>query len=234
MLIIGHRGAKGLVAENTLASLEAGMLNGADILEFDVRLTKDNVLVVIHDARLTRTHKRNIAVSGLTLDELRAESIDSPIPTLKEVLDKYYKKILLNIEIKSRGAGIAVIELLNSGYIKKSADWDNILISSFKGSELVKIRKIAAKANLALLHEENPFIFIAYHRRITLTAVGFHRLYLNRFALEIARRLQLFTYVYTVDRTAAIPLLQEQAIDGVVTNYPDKFRAYVVSHPEEI
>ncbi len=233
MLIIGHRGAKGLAAENTLASLEAGFANGADILEFDVRTTKDNILVVIHDARLTRTHKRNVAISGLTLDELRTASIDNPVPTLKEVLDEYYGKILLNIEIKSRGAGIAVIALLQSGYIKKSSDWDNILISSFKGGELVKIRKIAPKANLALLHEENPFIFIAYHRRITLTAVGFHRLYLNRFALEIARRLQLFIYVYTVDRTAAITLLQEQGVDGVVTNYPDKFRDYIVSHAEE-
>src|SRR5699024_8562922 len=104
------------------------------------------------------------------------------------------------------------------------SDWDNVLISSFKGSELVKIRKVAPKANLAPLHEENPYMFIAYHRRITLTAVRFHRLYINRFALEIARRLQLFTYVYTVDRTAAIPLMQEQGIDGIVTNYPDKFR----------
>lgn len=233
MLIIGHRGAKGLIAENTIASLEAGMINGADILEFDVRMTKDHVLVVIHDARLIRTHKHIVAVGRLTLDELQAVSADLPIPTLKEVLDTYYKKILLNIEIKSRGAGVAVIALLQSGYIKKTSDWDNVLISSFKGSELVKMRKIAPKANLSLIHVENPFIFIAYHRRITLTAVGFHRLYINRFALEIARRLQLFTYVYSVDRTAAIPLMQEQGIDGIVTNYPDKFRAYIVSHPEE-
>ncbi|MBC7764655.1 hypothetical protein H7Y29_02980 [Microbacteriaceae bacterium] len=233
MLIIGHRGAKGLATENTQASLEAGMINGADILEFDIRKTKDNVLIVIHDARLTRTHKRNIAVNKLTLDELRAQSEDTPIPTLKEVLDKFYGKILLNIEIKSRGAGVAVIALLKTGYIKKPSDWDNILISAFKGSELVKIRKIAPKANLSLLHLENPFMFIAYHRRVTLTAVGFHRLYLNRFALEIARRLQLFTYVYTVNRTAAIPLLQEQKIDGIVTDYPDKFRAHIVLHKQD-
>jgi glycerophosphoryl diester phosphodiesterase len=149
------------------------------------------------------------------------------------VLDKYYKRILLNIEIKSRGAGIAVIALLKSGYIKKSSDWDNVLISSYKGSELVSIRKLAPKANLALCHFSNPFIFIAYHRRISLTAVGFHRLYLNKFALEIAHRMQLFCFVYTVDRTPAIPLLQEQGIDGIVTNYPDKFRAYIESHSEE-
>jgi glycerophosphoryl diester phosphodiesterase len=209
------------------------MLNGADILEFDVRMTKDHVLVVIHDAWLIRTHRHTGSVSNLTFDELLSASKDNPIPTLKEVLDIYYKKILLNIEIKSRGTGAAVVELLKSRYIKKSSDWDNILISSFKGSTLTKVRKESPHANLALLHSENPFIFIAYHRRLSLTAVGFHRLYLNRFALEIAQRLQLFTYVYTVDRTAAIPLLQQQNIDGIVTNYPDKFRAYIVAHAED-
>jgi glycerophosphoryl diester phosphodiesterase len=233
MLIIGHRGAKGLAPENTHASLEAAFDANADILEFDVRMTKDNRLVVLHDSRLRRTHHRNVAISGLTYQELIEITKDQVLPTLDEVLDLYFGKILLNIEIKSRGTGMEIIRLLKSRYIKKAADWDNILISSFKGGELVRIRKISPKANLALLHYDNPFMFIAYHRRITLTAVGFHRLYINRFALEIAKRLGLFCYVYTVDRTAAIGLLQEQGIDGIVTNYPDKFRAYVDAHAEK-
>ena len=65
---------------------------------------------------------------------------------------------------------------------------------------------------------------MAYQRFVQFTAVGFHRLYLNQFALEIAKKAGLFIYVYTVDRTAALPLLEQQGIDGIVTNYPDKFR----------
>jgi glycerophosphoryl diester phosphodiesterase len=233
MLVIGHRGAKGLAPENTLDSLQAGFESDADILEFDVRFTKDGELVVVHDARLKRTHHQPLAVSGLTLKELRELTADDPIPTLREVLDSYFGKIILNIEIKSRGAGPEVIKLLKRRYINKASDWDNILLSSYKGSELVKIRKLSKRANLALYHLDNPFIFIAYHRRLKLTAVGFHRLYINQFALEIAKRLELFTYVFTVNRTGAIALLQKQGIDGIVTDYPDKFKQYILANPEE-
>lgn len=230
MLIIGHRGAKGIAPENTMESLQAGFEADADMLEFDVRTTKDNVLVVIHDARLLRTHRRPVAIGNLTFDQLRELTVHDPVPTLSEVLDVYFGKILLNIEIKSRGAGGAVVELLKKRYITKAMDWDNVLISSFRGSELMHMRKLSSRVNLALLHDDNPFLFIAYQRRLHLTAVGFHRLYLNRFALEIAKRSGLFIYVYTVNRRGAIQVLQNQGVDGVVTNYPDQFRHYLETH----
>lgn len=232
MLIIGHRGAKGLAPENTLEALQAGYESEADMLEFDVRMTKDGVLVVIHDARLLRTHRHSITVSSITLAELQKLTTHDPIPTVEEVLDLYYGKVLLNIEIKSRGCGDTLVALLKKRYLKKAADWNNILISSFQANELLRIRKLAPRANLALLHDNNPFIFIAYQRRLNLTAVGFHRLYLNRFALEIAKRAGLFIYVYTVNRVGAIQILQQQGVDGVVTNYPDKFRKYIETHQE--
>ncbi len=225
MLIIGHRGAGGIAPENTMASFQAGLESAADMLEFDVRLTKDRIPVVIHDSRLIRTHHLRESIAGLTLEELAELTPEQQVPTLEEVLDTYFGVILLNIELKARGSGQVVIALLKDRYIKKAKDWDNVIISSFKGSELLAIRRREKKANLALLHDQNPFLFIAYQRFIQFTAVGFHRLYLNSFALEIARKAGLFIYVYTVDRPAALPLLQRQGIDGVVTNYPDKFHA---------
>lgn len=233
MLIIGHRGAKGIARENTFDSFGAAFDSEVDGMEFDVRLTKDNQLIVIHDWHLTRTHSHPVAVSGLTLKELRELSSDQLVPTLEEILDIYFGQILLNIEVKSRGSGEAVVRLLKKKYIKKASDWNNFFISSLRGSELLHIRKLSTKVNLALIHRDNPFMFIAYHRRVKLTAVGFHRLYVNQFALQIAKKLGLFTYVYTVNRTAAIPLLQEQGIDGIITDYPDQFRNYMLNHAEE-
>lgn len=223
MLIIGHRGAAGLAPENTMASFEAGFEAGADMLELDVRLTADNRLVVIHDARLLRTHRHRDTIANLTYEHLCELAKDKPIPLVEHVLDEYFGRVLLNIELKSRGSGEQLIKLLKKRYITKAADWDKLIISSFKGAELLRIRRMAKRANLAMLHNENPFIFVAYHRFVKLTAVGFHRLYLNRFALEIARRAKIFIYVYTVDRPAAVPHLERQGVQGVVTNFPDKF-----------
>lgn len=223
MLVIGHRGAAGLAPENTLEGLQAGIDAGADILEFDVRTTKDNVLVLVHDFHTLRTHHRASIISRMTFDELQSISDNRPkVTRLDDVLDKYFGSILLNIEIKSRGGGEHLVRLLKKRYIKKAADWDDVLISSFKGYELVRIRRLTKRANLSLLHTQNPFIFVAYHRFINLTAVGFHRLYLNRFAIEIAKKAGLFIYTYTVDRTGALSHIAAQGIEGVVTNYPDK------------
>lgn len=225
MLIIGHRGAAGLAPENSMKAFKAGFESGADMLELDIRLTRDGVPVAIHDARLLRTHHHTDAVHTLTLLELQSITKDEPIPTLAEVLDVYYGKILLNIELKSRGSAMAVYRLLKKNYIKKKMDWDNILISSFYARELNQLRKLSADVNLALLHSNNPFAFIAYQRWLRLSAVGFHRLYRHPLALEIARRAHIFIYVYTVNRPTSLHLLEDQGIDGVVTNYPDKFVA---------
>lgn len=221
MLVIGHRGAAGLAPENSLEALRAGVDAGADILEFDIRLTKDNIPVLSHDFHTMRTHNKASIISRMTLSELTEKTNENPIVPLQKVLDEFYGKILLNIELKGKGSGQIVAALLQDHFVKKESDWDNVLFSSFKAAELLAIRKLHASANLALLHDQNPFLFIAYQRKLRLSAVGFHRLYLNSFALEIAKRSGLFIYVYTVNRPHAALLLHHRGVGGVVTNHPD-------------
>jgi glycerophosphoryl diester phosphodiesterase len=222
MLVIGHRGAAGLAPENSIEAMEAGLKAGADVLEFDVRLTKDRVPVLTHDFHTLRTHRDTSIISHHTLAELQERTKKQPIVPLTTLLDEFFGVILLNIELKGRGTGKVVAELIKKRYIKKPKnDWDNILFSSFRGSELASVRNISKAANLSMLHSENPFIFIAYHRRLQLAAVGFHRLYVNRFALEIAKRAGLFVYAYTVNRPHSARLLAEQGVDGIVTDRPN-------------
>lgn len=222
MLVIGHRGAAGLARENSLEALRAGADAGADILEFDVRLTKDKIPVVVHDFHTLRTHKDPKIISRLTLEELVKRTEKLPITPLANVLDEFFGIVLLNIELKGRGSGKVVAELLKNKYATSQKLWDNVLISSFWGGELQAVRNVSEYANLALLHSENPFLFIAYQRRLRLTAVGFHRLYINRFAIEIAKKTKLFTYAYTVNRPHTAFMLAQQGIDGVVTDRPNE------------
>src|SRR4029077_1336865 len=69
-LILGHRGASALAPENTLAAFSRAISDGADGIEFDVRLSRDDVAVVIHDASLKRTGLIDRSVSELTAAEL--------------------------------------------------------------------------------------------------------------------------------------------------------------------
>lgn len=223
MLTIGHRGAAGLAPENTFAALVAGIEAGADILEFDIRLTRDNVPILVHDHHLKRTHGEATRISELSLTELREHTKgEKPVATLKEVLDAFFGVIMLNIELKGNGTGEIVTKLLADTYVKRESDWGNVFLSSFKPRELRAARKIAPLANLAYLTNQNPFVFIAYIKSLRLSAVGFNRMHMHPFATEVAHRAHIFTYVYTVNRPAAALLLANQGIEGVVSDYPDR------------
>ncbi len=213
MLIIGHRGAAGLAPENTLEALHAGVAAGADMLEFDVRLTKDNVPILAHD---TKIHGHSIRQH--TLSELQKEGV---ITELEVVLKEFFGKILLNIELKHEDSTLAVYSMVRR-FIASQEDWDNVLFSSFRIRALRILRVRSRKINIALLQHANPFYFILVHRELNLTAVGFHRLFANTLAIATAKELGIFTYTYTVNRTSTAQRLQQRGIDGIVTDYPNK------------
>ena len=224
MLIIGHRGAAGEKPENSLAAIKAGRLSGADIVEFDVRVTRDGRVVLAHDDNLSRTHDIDISVSHSTLKELQKRTAGSvaPICTLEEVLHDSLGQVLLNIELKDKGSALAVLDILHRAEYKSRIDM--VFLSSFSVRELIRARNLNRKIKLALLVRLNPFAFLAWERKLHLSAVGFHRLHLNPLSIQAAHQLDIFVYVYTVNRPAARANLERQGVDGIVTDYPSKFR----------
>src|SRR6266513_2566647 len=110
-LIIAHRGDSTHVAENTLAAFAAALEVGADLVEFDVQLTKDGHVVVIHDATLDRTTTGRGRVRDLTMAEIRALSAGYPsrfagahrgerVPSLGEALAMLKGRARVMVEIK--------------------------------------------------------------------------------------------------------------------------------------
>ena len=224
MLIIGHRGSRGTHPENSLAGLREAVKSGADMVEFDVRLTRDGVAILFHDFHLYRLHHQVDLIRRLTLSELQKRTAGSEyqIVTLRQALKECADKLLLMIEVKDKGAGLAVLELVTRDFKK---DMDNIIISSFSSRELSRIRKLNKKVKLAMLMGLNPLAFLAWERKLHLSAVGFHRLHLNKLAIQAAHQLDMLVYVYTVNRKAALPRLEAQGVDAVVTDFPRKFRS---------
>lgn len=110
--VVGHRGICAKYPENTLVSFAAAIELGVNLIEFDVNVTKDNQLVVIHDNTIDRTSNGAGLTRDYTLAELKKFDFGShfspafqgaQIPTLREVLDLVMKApdtLLLNVEIK--------------------------------------------------------------------------------------------------------------------------------------
>ncbi|MBL8159381.1 glycerophosphodiester phosphodiesterase [Candidatus Saccharibacteria bacterium] len=222
MLVIGHRGARGLKPENTIASLRTGLDLGVDIIEFDVRLTKDKIPILSHDPLMLRIHHDPRFISMLTLSELqkRTGGGPSPIVTLEAALKECVGKVMINIEIKTAAAVPHALPLIEK-YVKKKGDWEQFIFSSFSTRVLTRVRKAAPYAQLALLHRLNPLLFLQHYNKLNLVAVGFHRLHINSFVLALTKKLKLFTYVYTVNRPEAAIRLAERGVDAVVTDRPD-------------
>lgn len=107
--IVCHRGASKSAPENTFASLEGAIALGADVVEFDIRSSRDDVLYVIHDEKVDRTTNGSGYVSDMTsaqLDALDAGSwfsrkfADQRIPRLDDFLDACKGRIATYAEIK--------------------------------------------------------------------------------------------------------------------------------------
>lgn len=222
MQIIGHRGAAGLAPENSLEAMRAGLRAGVDMLEFDIRLTRDNQPVVIHDSSTLRTHHIVFSIARNDLHTLQSTIQHPPVPTLSEVLNEFFGKVTLNIELKSKDSGAVALECVRQ-HIKKQSDWEHVLFSSFHTTELELIRRQSVHARLALLHKHNPFAFTTRHKELRLSAVGFFHLTVNPLAVAIAKQRNIFTYAYTVNNTTSARLLEKQGIQGIVTNYPNRF-----------
>lgn len=112
--LCAHRGAMTHYPENTLVAFQAAVDHGAHMIEFDVHLTRDHHLVIIHDGTVDRTTDGQGAVANMTLEEIRnldAGSWKDPkfaneqIPTLKETLAMMPVNIWLNVHVKNT-AGI--------------------------------------------------------------------------------------------------------------------------------
>ena len=107
--ICAHRGANETHPENTLAAFREAVRLGAHMIEFDVQITKDKQLVIMHDKSVDRTTNGKGLVSDLTLSEIKKldagswkskDFIGEKVPTLKEALAVFPKNIWLNIHLK--------------------------------------------------------------------------------------------------------------------------------------
>ncbi|MDZ7744873.1 MAG: glycerophosphodiester phosphodiesterase family protein [Candidatus Saccharibacteria bacterium] len=219
MEIIGHRGASGNVLENTAESLTHAAQLGVDAIEFDIRKTKDNHLVVFHDANLNRLANHPGKISRLTLSQLQHIKLigGMTIPTLDTVL-KCTGNTPLIIEIKAAGCAQLLSDAL---YDQANRD---IRIGSFKRRELKLIKRLEPTLSTYFLEKNHPIEAISVARKLRLQGVGLNFWILNPLTYWLANHYKLNLYVWTVNNRLTfwfIRLFYPRA--GICTDNPDKF-----------
>ena len=224
IIIMGHRGANKIAPENTLKSFKKAIELGADIVEFDVRQSRDGEIVIIHDEDTFRTTGQKGLVEDMNLFDLKQLDFgeNEKIPTLEELINLAKGKISLNCEIKVEGIIKKIVKIFQDTDLI-----DSVILSSFIHKELIKAKRIAPNIKLAALIPEGTGLLIDWYfkKRAIDKAVknkffAINPLYklVNRQFVDYAHKKGLKVYPWTVDSGIAIKKLVNVGVDGIITN----------------
>lgn len=239
--IIGHRGARTNAPENTLAGLRCAHAEGATWVEFDVKLTRDGIPILIHDETLERTTDGRGAVRDLTLDEIVRVDAGCPavfgdrfrgerIPTLEASLALLRDLGMgFNLEVKpcpglegeTSRAALAVVARV------WPADAAVPVISSFKRASLEAARLAAPDLPRGYLAERLEGDWLAQARSLGCATLhpGFRDL--TRDQVETAHAAGLPVLVWTVNDPARAVELRGWGVDSLITDVPGKIAAAI-------
>lgn len=242
MRIVAHRGASATHQENTIAAFEAAREQGADGIELDVRRSRDDVLVVHHDARLA---------DGRVVADTDSTELPPWLPSLAETLDAV-SDMWLNLEIKNlpddpdydaeNAISVAVAGLLTARMFAAEADGDDgrslasrfadwILVSSFNVDSVCRIREIepAIPVGMLVWGQSDPNSLIARAVGHRFDAINPHDVLVDATFVKRAHDAGLIVNVWTVDDPQRIRSLADMGVDAVITNRPDVARQALAS-----
>jgi glycerophosphoryl diester phosphodiesterase len=237
-LCIGHRGASALAPENTLAAFETAIGDGADGLEFDVRLTRDGVPIVLHDAALDRTTSGRGAVAALDLASIRrldagawfgARFRGERVPTLAETLDLARGRCAVNIELKDEGGDAVSLARAVGAVIARARFPGLLLVSSFSRPALRAARAAMPRTPLGWLASRSARGLRATHAAVGLWSFHPHLRMATPRRLRAARRLGLRLLVWPVNDGRAARRLAAAEVDGLMTDDPARMRVWIES-----
>lgn len=253
-LIIGHRGASAVAPENTLAAFARAFADGAAGVEFDVRLARDGVPVVIHDSSLRHTGLRKARVARLTSERLNQIDVGSwfnqsrrrlarlqfsrqTVPTLDEVFRLMARQsredLVAYLELKTvRKRRLnallveAVVDLVASHRFQ-----NRVIVISFNLAAVARVKKLDSSIRTGALFGPRQRTAKSARRIISTTLdcgadeILLHRSIANRRILNLARRAELATVVWTVDDPKWLKRAERDGVHALMTNNPAKMIA---------
>ena len=225
-LNIGHRGAKGHIAENTLPSISKGIELGVDGIEIDIFVCKSGELVVFHDKKLDRLTNSHGYIESLEYDSIRKISVlgEHKIPTLNEVLELIDGKVFLNIELKGSGTAEPTHKLLTPLLKQKKWKPDQLIISSFNWKELEIFYGLNKKVPIAILTGSDPLDAIPIAKKLNALAINPNFRALNIKNVKKIQEEGYKVFPYTINEPTDIQRILTLEVDGIITDFPERVR----------
>lgn len=237
VLAIAHRGASGIAPENTKIAFVMALDLGAQAIEFDVQLTRDNVAIVFHDDTLERTtsgagcvaETEFSAIEGLDAGAWFSEKYRRvEVPTLEEVLSSLGTRALLNIELKPD----VRIERLVRHVVTAVARFDlfeSAVFSSFDPEAIRMLRRLVPGARLGVLCMPDG-IDAALRLAEDVGAENLHppKSIVDEAFVRTIHDAGYNVWSWTANAPADIERLALAGVDGIFSDYVDRVRTIAI------
>ncbi len=237
-LVIGHACAAGEAPANTLAGGRACLDAGADAMEIDVQLSADGVPILMHDETVDRTTNLQGPVRELTLAALQAADAGGgePVPTLDQILALVAGRLTVMCELKATPGDPAhdqrcVDAVLDSIERASACTW--AAIHSFNPEMVERARTTQPRVSAAIISpnvagEQVERLLGALLKR-NGQAVSVQHNCIDRTLVMAAKRRQVTIWTWTPDTEADWARVTEAGVDGIISNFPHKLRAWLKS-----
>ncbi|MGB4967396.1 MAG: glycerophosphodiester phosphodiesterase [Candidatus Saccharimonadales bacterium] len=220
MKFIGHRGARGLAAENTLASIHAALDCGVGAIEIDVRVTADNVVLLNHDPYIIDSNGRKVMVEATNFADLQA--IKHDLTTLDQAMSAVQNKCDLLVEIKSR---VKLTEVIRTSQAKLGSGFPlkDLAFCSFDFRILQKLKENLPGVELVVNEKWSGLRATRRARALATRRVNMNQRWLWRGFLHAMHRrgFQLSPYTVNNPRQAA---RWQPYLYAIITDHPELFR----------
>lgn len=216
-IIIAHRGYSARYLENSVEAISQALEVGVDMVEFDLHLTRDGALVVMHDSTTGRTAVESVRIGQVTLKRLREIPLKNgqAIPTLEEIIDLVKGRVPLNLELKGKGTGRAL-----TSYLSENPYFGEVLVSSFREEELVNLSENLPDVPLARIYNRVKPEEIAQDAQTGYYSIHVHHKRVTRNLVSLAHTYGLRIFSFTVDTPSNLLHLMGMGVDGIFTNDP--------------
>ena len=224
-VIFGHRGFSALEPENTLRAFNRAFKEGAQGIEFDVRLTADNEIVIIHDETIDRTSNGSGFVKNFTLSELLKFNFGfgEKIPTLEDIVKLFGNKYWLNIEVKEIGFEKQIFEI-----IEKHQLITKYVISSFQFPIINTIKELNINIPTALLYANKRYQLKELKKLAQINDIHPEQHLLSKSLISSAHKLNMMVRAWTIDNPETAYFLAKMGIDGIITNNPKQIILFLL------
>ena len=212
--IIGHRGAADH-PENTIPSFESAIAQGVDGIELDVRASSDGIMTVVHGS-VVGEH----AVKSTPYETFKGLPDGYEVPLLEDVLKKFGKKTLLDIELKHDGIEEAAVAL-----IKRYCNPEKTMISAFDVNSLSKVHDLLPELQLGYIYNRTQDEEARHNCPVDVVIPQFRLA--SRELIEEVHDEGLTVWAWTVNDEEEVRRLVNLGVDGLITDHPDKVREWL-------